>query len=123
MRRIAFFRNPSVGVLRLNTPTPILVRENLTAENPLFSRINKMAVEGFDYGYINNILIISDTAVVRPVYHLMLEDLPINTKADFILFAHAERKKNGIWLARSLTLQDWVYLKEQFRFTDIKVIE
>ena len=122
MRRIAFFRNPSVGVLRLDEPTPTLVRESFTADSTLFSRLNEMAVEAFNYAYINNILVIADTADVRPVYDLMLEDLPINTKGDFILFAKAERK-NGIWLASSLTLRDWQYLKEQFRFTDIKVIE
>lgn len=117
--KIAFLRNPSVGVLKLDTtPYPTLVRENFTA----FSRLNEMAVEAFNYAYINNILVIADTADVRPVYDLMLEDLPINTKGNFILFAHAERK-NGIWLASSLKLPDWQYLKEQFRFTDIKVIE
>lgn len=122
MRRIAFFRNPSVGVLRLDEPTPTLVRESLTAENPLFSRINEMAIEGFNYGYINNILIISDTAVVRPVYHLMLEDLPMSTTGEFMLFAHIEIIQ-GFLFASSLTIPDWQYLKEQFRFTNIKLIE
>lgn|SRR5574337_388664 len=107
---IAFLHEPSIGVLYLNNSKPILVREQFTKESLVYSRIEEMKETGFDYAYMNDFLVIEDTAKKRPIYECMVGDLLLSTQGDFIAFFHAEIK-NHIWLASSLTLPNMVYLE------------
>ena len=77
-----------------------------------------MKKTGFNFAYINDSLVIEDTAKKRPIYECMLEDLPLSTQGDFIAFFHAEIK-NHIWLASSLKFSDTVYLRKQWRDSSI----
>lgn len=107
---IAFLNELSIGVLYLNGLKPTFVREKLNRKSLVYSRIEEMKETGFNYAYINDILVIEDTAKKRPIFECMLEDLPLSTQGDFITFFHAEIE-NHIWLASSLTLPNMVYLK------------
>lgn len=107
---IAFSNEPSIGVLYLNGLKPTFVREKFNKKSLVFSRIKEMKETGFNYAYMNDILVIEDTAKKRPIYECMVEDLALSTQGDFIAFFHAEIK-NHIWLASSLTLPNMVYLK------------
>lgn len=107
---IAFLNEPLIGVLYLNSLKPTFVREKFNKKSLVYSRIKEMKETGFNYAYMNDILVIEDTAKKRPIYECMVEDLPLSTQGDFIAFFHAE-VKNHIWLASSLTLPNMVYLK------------
>lgn len=107
---IAFLNELSIGVLHLNGLKPTLMREKFNKKSLVYSRLEKMKETGFNYAYINDILVIEDTAKKRSIYECMVEDLPLSTQGDFIAFFHAEIK-NHIWLASSLTLPNMVYLK------------
>ncbi|WP_243765864.1 hypothetical protein [Listeria monocytogenes] len=107
---IAFLHEPSIGVLYLNGLKPTFVREKFNKKSFVYSRIEEMKETGFNYAYMNDILVIEDTAKKRPIYECMVEDLPLSTQGDFIAFFHAEIK-NHIWLASGLTLPNMVYLK------------
>lgn len=107
---IAFLHEPSIGILYLNNSKPMLVREQFTKESLVYSRIEEMKETGFDYAYMNDFLVIEDTAKKRPIYECMVGDLLLSTQGDFIAFFHAEIK-NHIWLASGLTLPNMVYLE------------
>lgn len=81
-----------------------------------------MKETGFDYAFMNGILMIEDTAKKRPVYRCMVEDLPLSTQGDFIAFFHAEIK-NNIWVASSLTLPNAVYLKRCWKNSKITFVQ
>lgn len=115
---IAFLNELSIGVLYLNRLKPTFVRENFNKKSFVYSRIEEMKKTGFNFAYINDILVIEDTVKKRPIYECMLEDLPLSTQGDFIAFFHAEIK-NHIWLASSLMFSDTVYLRRQWRDSSI----
>ncbi|HAM1575286.1 hypothetical protein [Listeria monocytogenes] len=89
---IAFLNEPSIGVLYLNSLKPTFVREKFNQKSLVYSKIEDMKETGFNYAYMNTILVIEDTAKKRPIYECMVEDLPLSTQGNFILFFHAEKK-------------------------------
>lgn len=107
---IGFLHEPSIGILYLNDIKPTFVREKLTKNSLVYSRIEEMKKTGFNYAYMNDILFIEDTANKRAGYECMVEDLPLSTRGNFIAFFNAEIK-NNIWIASSLTLPNEMYLK------------
>ncbi|STD27427.1 hypothetical protein [Enterococcus mundtii] len=119
---IGFLHEPSIGILYLNDLKPTFVREKFTKKSLVYSRIEEMKETGFDYTYINNILIIEDAAKKRPVYECMVEDLPLSTQGDFIAFFHVEIK-NNILIASSLTLPNEMYLKRCWENSNITFVQ
>ena len=119
---ICFSSKSLIGVLYIKDLKPKFIREQFTKKSPIYIRINEMSQFGFDYSYINNILVIEDNAVKRhDNFNCMLEDLYLSTKGDFILFFSVERK-NNIWLASSLTLPDIYYLKNNLKARSLNII-
>ncbi|EPG1227800.1 hypothetical protein [Listeria monocytogenes] len=118
---IAFLNEPSIGVLYLNSLKPTFVREKFNQKSLVYSKIEDMKETGFNYAYMNTILVIEDTAKKRPIYECMVEDLPLSTQGNFIVFFHAE--KNRIWLASSLTSANTEYLRKSWENINITFID
>ncbi|EPG1204817.1 hypothetical protein E1R72_000582 [Listeria monocytogenes] len=119
---IAFLNEPSIGVLYLNSLKQTFVREKFNQKNLVYSKIEDMKETGFNYAYMNTILVIEDTAKKRPIYECMVEDLPLSTQGNFIVFFHAEIK-NRIWLASSLTSANTEYLRKRWENINITFID
>ena len=107
---ICFSSKSLIGVLYINDLKPKFIREQFTKESPIYIRINEMSQFGFDYSYINNILVIEDNALNRINFNCMLGNLDLNTSGDFIAFFYMKKIDNMIF-ADSLTLPDICYLK------------
>lgn len=118
---IGFFHEPMIGVLYLNEQNPRFSVEEFKKGSYIYTRINEMAQTGFNYFYINNILVIEDDTDTNPIFDSLLDVVPFSTQGEFLAFFHAERKGN-IWLAGSLTLPDMIYLKEELKLSNIDFI-
>ena len=80
-------------MLYTNDLKPKFIREQFTKDSLVYIRINEMSKFGFDYSYIDDILVIEDNALNRNSFNCMLGNLDLNTSGDFIAFFSYEKNR------------------------------
>ncbi|MGE7848179.1 hypothetical protein [Bacillus cereus] len=123
MTTIAFTNEPHIAILWLNEHSPELIWNNYSErDSTVFTRLDEMVKEGFDFYFINNILIVPDPFIKRSkLLDCTIEGLDIHALGEFIAFFHiAERLENDVIVADSLTFPEFDYLKKNIKIERIK---
>ncbi|MFT8322388.1 MAG: hypothetical protein ABF649_15960 [Bacillus sp. (in: firmicutes)] len=118
MTTIVFSNKPHIAILWLNKHSPELIWSNYSERNStVFTRLDAMVKEGFDFYFINNILIIPDSIVTgENLFNFTIDGMDIHTPGEFIIFFHiSERLKNSGIVADSLTFPEFDYLKKNIK--------
>ncbi|MGE7935101.1 hypothetical protein [Viridibacillus arvi] len=119
MSMIGFSNNPHIAIMWLDAQNPELSWNHYVERNAdVFTKIDEMVKEGFDYYFINDILIIpnsiSNSTQLNLVEGVYIEGLHIKVNT-FIAFFHIVQKDEGIIFADSLTLPEFNYLKQNLK--------
>ncbi|MFB6648533.1 hypothetical protein [Bacillus toyonensis] len=118
MATIAFNNKPHIAILWLNKHSPKLIWNNYSErDSTVFTRLDEMVKEGFDFYFINNILILPDPVIKRSkLFDCTIDGLNIHALGEFIAFFHiAERLENEVIVADSLTFPEFDYLKKNIK--------
>lgn len=116
---IAFSNNPHIAIMWLDVQNPELIWKHSVERNAVvFSKIDEMMKEGFNYYFINDVLIIPEP-IANPKQLNFVDGVCINglhiQANTFIAFFHIVQKDEDIILADSLTLPEFNYLKHNLK--------
>lgn len=119
MSDIAFFNRPHIAIIWLDVQNPKLIWNHYVERNAdVFNKLDDMMKEGFDYYFINDVLIIpnpvSNSQQLNLVDRVYIDGLHIQANT-FIAFFHIVQKEEGIIFADSLTLPEFSYLKHNLK--------
>ncbi|MCZ0704200.1 hypothetical protein J2T56_002498 [Natronobacillus azotifigens] len=108
---VVFSHKPSVGLLNIDT-MELLWLQRVQEKHAIFSRIES----GFDYYYLNDILIIPDPRKTIPCLEkaFYLGDLKVDCEGEYILFFNFKLIENIIF-AESLSLPSYKFIKDNIR--------
>lgn len=116
---IAFSNKPHIAIMWLDVQNPELIWNNSVERNAtFFTKIGEMVKGGFDYYFINDVLIIPEPIPNSKQLNLIdgvyIEGIDIHANT-FIAFFHITHKDDGIIFADSLTLPEFNYLKHNLK--------
>lgn len=119
MSDIAFFNRPHIAIIWLDVQNPKLIWNHYVERKAdVFNKLDDMVKEGFDYYFINDVLIIPDpvsnSQQLNLVDRVYIDGLHIQANT-FIAFFHIVQKEEGIIFADSLTLPEFNYLKHNLK--------
>lgn len=113
---IGFDIKPSVAYLTI-VDMKLSWIHRMDKEHDIFQRLS--SVDGFDYYFTNDILVIPDPVpVAREQWNrkIGINRLKIECRGSFLIFFHFNEVSEGIILADSLTLPQFEFLKSSIRW-------
>lgn len=116
MTAIGFGFKPSIACLTIEDMELTWIHK-IDKGHDIFQQFS--SVEGFDYYFINDILVIPDPVPsARVTWHrkIGINDLEIECRGSFLVFFNFNEVKEGIIFADSLTLPQFVFLKSNIRW-------
>jgi len=116
MSVILFGLKPSVGYLNIENMELTWIHK-MEKEHEIFQQLS--SVEGFDYSFINDILVIPDPVPVARVNwnkKIGINKLEVECPGSFLAFFNFHEVKEGVIFANSLTLPQFEFLKKRIRW-------
>lgn len=116
MSVIGFDFKPSVACLTIEDMELTWIH-SIAKEHNIFRKFS--SVDGFDYNFTNDILVIPDPVpVAREKWNrkVGINDLEIECRGNFLAFFNFNEVKEGIIFADSLTLPQFEFLKRSIRW-------
>ncbi|WP_010170785.1 hypothetical protein [Bacillus coahuilensis] len=116
MSVIGFGFKPSVACLTIEKMELTWIHR-MDKEHNIFQQLS--SVYGFDYSFINDILVIPDPVpVAREKWNrkIGINDLKIECRGNFLVFLNFNEVKEGVIFANSLKLPQFEFLKSSIRW-------
>ncbi len=116
MSLIGFGFKPSIACLTIEEMELTWIHR-MDKEHDIFQQLS--SVDGFDYYFINDILVIPDPMpVAREKWNrkIGINGLEIECRGSFLVFFNFNEVKEGVIFADSLTLPQFEFLKSSIRW-------
>lgn len=116
MSVIGFDFKPSVACLTFEKMELTWIHR-MDKEHNIFQQLS--SVDGFDYSFINDILVISDPVpVAREKWNrkIGINDLELECRGNFLVFFNFNEVKKGVIFADSLKFPQFEFLKSSIRW-------
>lgn len=116
---IGFAHQPNMAIL-LMPSTQIEWRACIKHNDEIFQLLEEAIhlYNGFDYYFLDDILIIPDFRNKNNLCKFELCGITFQTYGEFIIFFRISERKEGVIIADSLTLRQYYFIKNNLRRVD-----